>query len=486
MLIPIGHDQYVMRRRPVVTLAIIAMCTAIFLAEWTSSTADADRERDLLVDAVRYYLQYPYLTPHPLVRQALDAALKQAPDEIQEAVTERLEHPPEARLLTLRQEELDRLTQPWIDLVTQQVSWRWGLVPARYSPIQLLTYMFLHAGLMHLIGNMIFLWVSGPIIEDVWGRPLFILFYLISGVVSAALFMMHYPDMGVPLIGASGAIAGVLGAFLVRYPLVKIKFSYLFFFRFRTFFAPAWLMLPLWAAGELYQARLMDADTAMGNHVAYWAHVWGFAFGMLVAVLVQVFDLERFIKKSIDLQLAMGDNPLLNDVQRALANDRTAEACSLLQRELTRDPRNEEAARIYWGLLLQLDRVRDGGAIFYRIAQAKLRDGDEEAALRDWEDLRERLPECDPDLPFQITIAECLLRQQRWTEAQHELQSAFNRTDRQTGAAILLQLAKAALALDPELAAAAAARAREYPGLAIALREEIDTLQQRAVAACGK
>ena len=151
------------------------------------------------------------------------------------------------------------------------------------KPSTLITYQFLHGGFLHLFGNLFFLFLAGPFIEDVWGRPVFAAFYLTAGALSALMFALRYPELDEPLIGASGAVAGVMGAFLVRYWKTRIRFLYFFIpFRPGTFTAPAWLMLPLWFARELVFAQAWDVASpgTGGGGVAHWAHVWGFAFGL--------------------------------------------------------------------------------------------------------------------------------------------------------------------------------------------------------------
>src|SRR5207247_9669974 len=112
---------------------------------------------------------------------------------------------------------LERLSAKISDAAVTDPLQRWGLVPARIRPDALITHMFLHAGWLHLLGNLFILYLAGPYIEDVWGRPLFAGFYLVSGLVAALAFVLRYPGLDQPLVGASGAIAGVMGAFLVRY-----------------------------------------------------------------------------------------------------------------------------------------------------------------------------------------------------------------------------------------------------------------------------
>lgn len=155
--------------------------------------------------------------------------------------------------------------------------------PPRYekSPeLSVLTAMFLHGGWLHLLGNMLFLWIFGNNIEDRMGHVRFLLFYLVCGYAAAYGFALLNADSGEPLIGASGAVAGVLGAYLVLYPRARVwvLVPFLIFLPLRL---PAWIVLGLWFALQAVYSTgqgVTDAGT-----VAYAAHVVGFVVGMLLA-----------------------------------------------------------------------------------------------------------------------------------------------------------------------------------------------------------
>jgi membrane associated rhomboid family serine protease len=153
---------------------------------------------------------------------------------------------------------------------------RWGLIPAKPALVTAVSHMFMHGGWIHLIGNMFLLFLVGPPIEDRWGRPLFAGFYLLAGLASGGFYALMSSGSPIPLVGASGAIAAVMGACLVRFLRSNIRFLYLFFIGFRlikgTFWAPAWVMLPLWFASELLMAGLTES-AGVSDGIAYWAHV---------------------------------------------------------------------------------------------------------------------------------------------------------------------------------------------------------------------
>ena len=159
-----------------------------------------------------------------------------------------------------------------------------AVVPAGAT---LFTSMFLHGGFMHLAGNMLYLWVFGNNIEDVCGHPRFLLFYLLCGVAAAFAQALPNPASEVPMIGASGAISGVLGAYLLLFPHARV-YVLVPFFIFWTYQVPAGWLLGFWFLFQLWSGLASD-PTQPG--VAFWAHIGGFLAGM---VLIFLFRDRRF------------------------------------------------------------------------------------------------------------------------------------------------------------------------------------------------
>jgi len=166
---------------------------------------------------------------------------------------------------------------------------QWSAIPAQivsgHHWITILTAMFMHGSWSHIIGNMIFLWAFAPEIEDAMGRGRYLVFYLLGGLVAMLAQVAADPHSTVPNLGASGAIAAVMGAFIVTYPRDRIK-SVLFIFLFgRITFIPAALLIGFWFFTQLFHAGAV-AHTQTGG-VAYLAHVGGFIFGAATARLFE-------------------------------------------------------------------------------------------------------------------------------------------------------------------------------------------------------
>lgn len=147
----------------------------------------------------------------------------------------------------------------------------WGLV----------THMFMHAGLMHLGGNMLFLWIFGDNLEDQMGHLGFMVFYLLCGLAAAGVQIASDPSNGIPMVGASGAIAGVMGAYLLMFPKAKVDVVAIIVILIKVFTVPAWVMLAVWFGLQLFSGYAMHGGDA---GVAYWAHAGGFAAGTLLAL----------------------------------------------------------------------------------------------------------------------------------------------------------------------------------------------------------
>jgi membrane associated rhomboid family serine protease len=162
-----------------------------------------------------------------------------------------------------------------------------GLIPARFQPLDVFTSMFLHGGWMHLIGNMWFLWVFGDNIEDILGHGKFFAFYILCGAGAAVLQILMNPVSRVPMVGASGAIAGVMGAYMVKFPRSHILTLVFIFIFATTFEVPAWAMLVYWFGIQLVSGvgSVGHSQLSQGG-VAFFAHVGGFVAGILLIYLM--------------------------------------------------------------------------------------------------------------------------------------------------------------------------------------------------------
>jgi len=156
----------------------------------------------------------------------------------------------------------------------------------------LVTSMFMHGGWMHIVGNMWFLWIFGNNVEDSMGHVRFAVFYLLCGLAAATLQVALSPHSAIPMVGASGAIGGVMGAYILLYPRVNVHLFLFFGFFFTTVAVPAYFMLGYWLLVQLIGG--FGSLGAEGGGVAFWAHVGGFLAG---AGLIRVFRDERLLRR---------------------------------------------------------------------------------------------------------------------------------------------------------------------------------------------
>ena len=170
------------------------------------------------------------------------------------------------------------------DRAISRFFYHWGMIPAVISDggdlHTLITSMFLHGGFMHLAGNMLFLWIFGDNMEDKMGHDGFLLFYIVAGIGAALAQVIAAPWSLTPMVGASGAIAGVMGGYLLLFPRAKVDIIFIFIVFFKILPVPAWLSLGVWFVLQLYNGVGAVTD---GSGVAYWAHAGGFVVGVVLA-----------------------------------------------------------------------------------------------------------------------------------------------------------------------------------------------------------
>lgn len=171
------------------------------------------------------------------------------------------------------------------DFALAEFMYRWALFPVAVTEggeyRGLLSHMFLHAGFLHLAGNMLFLWIFGDNLEDQLGHVGFLLLYLASGLVAAFAQIAPEPASAIPMVGASGAIAGVMGGYLLLFPRARVDILLILIIFFRVFTIPAFVVLGLWFAIQIFGG--LGAPTEEGG-VAYWAHAGGFVAGIFLTL----------------------------------------------------------------------------------------------------------------------------------------------------------------------------------------------------------
>lgn len=236
-----------------------------------------------------------------------------------------------------------------------------GLRPGQLEIIPLLSHMFLHAGFAHLIGNMLFLFALGVLIEDLMGRAFFVSLYLIGGLGSAGFYILFSADSLMPAIGASGAIAALMGMFSVIYGLNRIRFFYSIGIYFDYVSLPAIVLLPLWVGNELFQMIYYTK-----SNINYLAHLGGLLSGAVLAAVLK-FTIDPFDLSHIAVEKqASGYTKSLSSARTLFQNMEYRKALPLLRRLHQTGCREREALYLYY----QCSRISPESGDYHKAARA--------------------------------------------------------------------------------------------------------------------
>ena len=365
MLVPIKHENMAARRWPVVTLTLIAINTVVFLLTTMSMSDEAPQLGKVKSDILILAALHPELKMHPEEQRLIDGFKESHPDEwkVVQNPDREVINAYDARIRKIDdpgalQQEMDSLNERYVKLSSSSIVEHYAFVPAHPTALSYLTANFLHGGWMHLIGNMWFLWLAGFVLEDVWGRWLYSAFYLIAGAAALQFHAWLNPGSITPALGASGAVAALMGAFLVRFPKMKIEMAWIWWFsivrllrtgnpfRMLRFKAPAYCLLPLWLGIEILYGTVFRSMSS----VAHWAHVGGFVFGAVAAVAIRYSSIEHKASQAIEEEIAWTNDAELEHASTMMEQDQLDEAQALLTGYVATNPKSLDA----WALLRQI------------------------------------------------------------------------------------------------------------------------------------
>jgi membrane associated rhomboid family serine protease len=357
MLIPLRHENMQGRRWPVITIGLIALNVVIFLGTHWTMEKQGPELGEVKVHILLLAAMHPELNIQGKAQEFVTTVQTKNPSLWKEAQNQnrdvhdvwdarmRLQADEHPRAM---QEEMDSLATRYTELDSTSITSKYAFIPSHPTAMSYLSANFLHAGWLHLIGNMWFLWLAGGILEDTWGRLIYPAFYLIAGVLALQVHALVNAGSLTPTIGASGAIAGLMGAFLVRFPTVKIEMGWLMMYRFYRFKAAAYWLLPLWLLMEVFYGSVFGQMSG----VAHWAHIGGFVFGGLIALGVRASGLEQIAEKGIQEKISWVSHPLLAEASEQIEKGQLDAAESNLKKLLQEKPDSVEAYRmlqnIYW------------------------------------------------------------------------------------------------------------------------------------------
>jgi membrane associated rhomboid family serine protease len=408
MFIPLRHENNEGRRWPVISLALIVINLAVFLGTHWQMDEQNSKDSDVPAHILLLAAMHPQLSMPPDVNEFVTSFQQKHPDLWKEATSEtrNLADAWDARIRLIDDEralqrEMDTLAEEFSKMKNDSILGQYAFVPAHPRAITYVTANFLHAGWLHLIGNMWFLWLAGAILEDTWGRLIYPVFYFAAGAAALQFHAWINPGSNVPTLGASGAVAALMGAFLMRFPTTKIEVALVLGLRSLTnlalgkgirFKAAAYWLLPLWVLMEILSGSIFGGASG----VAHWAHVGGFVFGLMAALVIRYSGVEQQASEAIDKKVSWTADPLIAQAGELMEHGKVDEAIAKLTEHLNTKPDSVDARtmlqQLYW---------RKGDTVSYqneivKLCQAHLKAQDKAAAWHDYEEFQnsggEKLP----------------------------------------------------------------------------------------------
>lgn len=386
MLIPVTHENMRGRRWPWVTTIIIVLNLLAFLGTNWTLQGEFRQLSQIRLHLILFSAKYPKAPLSPDAASIV-ADFKRQHLDVYKQLTGR-------RQMAFDEWDVELQRSDWNDSDADEkaaelnnaldsyrkdsVAWSYAYHSHNPTATSYITWNFLHSGWLHIIFNMWFLWLAGTIIEDTWGRIVYPIFYLASGIVAVVVQGAVFPDSFIPCVGASGAIAGLMGAFLARFPTTRIRILWIWGFLGKPFgwklmpdarlhqeeerprwirpyySVPAYILLPLWLLIQVFWGAL--ATVGVEGGVAYWAHIGGFAFGMLGAVILRTTGLEKKADDAIEAKVSWTADPRIVRATEALAAEQFDAAVVELQQLVKEQPDSIEGHEL---LLKAQDRKQD-------------------------------------------------------------------------------------------------------------------------------
>jgi len=302
MIFPLWVEGLGTRRWPYVTTALIVINFVVFLGTHEQIENESRKTADIELPMLLIAAAHPEVQPPREVKPLIDS-FAQENKALWEGVRSGKQPPLSAWDSEMRDwgpleasREMAKLADQLKAVEQDSLLKNYAFYPYHPALLSLITANFLHGGWLHLIFNMWFLWLAGTMMEDVWWPVVYTCVYLLFGAAALLAHGYTYPHSSLPVLGASGAIAGLIGAFLIRFPEVKIDLIFIFF-RIIRFAWPAIFVLLLWLLVQIFWGSLMRTS----GGVAYWAHIGGFIFGALIAIAFRQMGIERPIVEPAEI-----------------------------------------------------------------------------------------------------------------------------------------------------------------------------------------
>jgi membrane associated rhomboid family serine protease len=398
MLIPLNHDNLEGRRWPVISIALVILNFGIFLATRGQIDNENPQRTEVRAHILLLAASHPELTLPENVQSLVTKFKANNPGTWNEAQsqTRQLADAWDARMRMMQdeaalQQEMDSLAEQWSTLERSGFLDQYAFVPAHPTAISYVTANFLHGGWLHLIGNMWLLWLAGAILEDTWGRIIYPIFYLVAGAAGLVFHAWLNSGSTVPTIGASGAVAALMGAFLIRFPKTKIEVALIVGLRSLTnlalgkgirFKAASYWLLPIWLLKEF----LSGAIFGQYSGVAHWAHVGGFVFGAAVALGLKYSGLEHKANAAIEAKVTWTADAGIVQATEQMEHGRLDEAIATLQGYVATKPDSVEAYTLLQQIYWRKNDIPAYQNAIIKLCQLHLKAQNSEEALHDYEE----------------------------------------------------------------------------------------------------
>ena len=400
MLIPLRHEQMEGRRWPVVTFALIALNLFIFLGtHWKIEEQEPER-----IEVRTHILVLAAMHPDLKMPEDVEKFVDQVKRNVPEAAWNQLASPNrkpggvwdaqtrQVDDLEELQADMDSLAQRFAEVQKSSILENYAFVPAHPKLISYLTSMFLHTGWIHVLGNMWFLWLAGFILEDRWGRVIYPIFYLLAGFAASLFHVMFHPHSLSPTLGASGAVAALMGGFLIRFPKLKIEmlwYMLIFRIRFKTY---AYWLLPMWLFMEVFYGSLFGQSSG----VAHWAHVGGFISGALGALVIARTGLEHKANTVIEDKIGWTADPAVVQGTAFLEQGKFDEGIAVLKKHTAAKPDAIHAHSLLRQLYWRKNDVPAYLQATIKLCQLHLKAHDADAAWEDYQEYSNAGGDCMP------------------------------------------------------------------------------------------
>ncbi len=380
-IIPVGSEEGV-RRLPYVTIGLIALNAIIWVITGltlNSQVAELERLNERLLEIESHYA-YELITEDPALLNETDY------NKIRERIYAGDVIPVGTEDYRQWKTIYEKYKKNHENLVFNQL----GVTPARFNFLKLFSSLFVHANFFHILFNMLFLWLVGCNIEDDWSWKVFLGLYIISGLVAGIFHCIAFPHSQVPLIGASGAIAGVMGAFMVRHFKTKIRFAYFLFIFIRPYFGTfsvyAGIALPIWFVQQIF-----GASWGGESGTAYWAHIGGFIFGAAIGASFKYFGIEKkYIEPMVEDSFEkLPLSPRMKEAHALLDAGDVEAAMPLVLRVISEESQNVDARLVAARIFRQKDEMKNATYMYDKALEVALRTGNADLVIGLRDELQE-------------------------------------------------------------------------------------------------